>query len=345
MIHVANRYVTQFFGSWQEIEEKHFIRPCSDKSVEREVDSKDLCSRSPSTDIEIGLQTKICPPSVAADIESGLQAQIDNIYSQFHEKMMAIAVGSSRTGLIVDVPSEEEDVQSSDKEYHSDQATDDREDESENNHMECETQDDCTTPHRNNRSPLMGSPNSSKKLKETDDNASSRKLTRSASFTSFDSTPSYLYLNISQNNRIRANSTGSSPNIVQNTMSTSSSEPSFSSPAASCNNYRQRAIPNQCAICLCDYTKGDNVVLSSNTSCLHAFHQECIIEWLVKMQEGTPCPCCRRPFVELESVEVDERLVGDREREMTEEELGALRRHLQLGFQRGRAFNASVIRF
>ena len=120
--------VTQFFGSWQEIEEKHFIRPCSDKSVEREVDSKDLYIHSPSTDIEKGLQTIICPPSVAADIESGLQAQIDNIYSQFHEKMKAIAVGSSRTGLIVDVPSEEEDVQSSDKEYHSDQATDDRED-------------------------------------------------------------------------------------------------------------------------------------------------------------------------------------------------------------------------
>lgn len=60
-------------------------------------------------------------------------------------------------------------------------------------------------------------------------------------------------------------------------------------------------IPTECAICLCDYEPGDTLVVSSDaTSCPHAFHQECIVEWLVKMQVGTPCPMCRQPFVELE---------------------------------------------
>jgi hypothetical protein len=56
-------------------------------------------------------------------------------------------------------------------------------------------------------------------------------------------------------------------------------------------------IPNQCAICLCDYEKGDAIVTS--LLCPHAFHQDCVVEWLVKMQEDTPCPCCRRSFVDL----------------------------------------------
>ena len=162
-------------------------------------------------------------------------------------------------------------------------------------------------------------------------------LSRSVSFDS--SVPSYLYLDLNQN-RIRANSTGSSPTTANSTnIPASSSEPTLS--LAEHSN-RQRTISNQCAICLCDYNKGDTLVISSNTSCPHGFHQECIIEWLVKMQEGTPCPCCRQTFVELEQID-DTR--ATRGREMSEEELGALRRHLQLGMQRGRAFNASVIRF
>ncbi len=59
-------------------------------------------------------------------------------------------------------------------------------------------------------------------------------------------------------------------------------------------------IPNQCAICLCDYEKGDAIVTSC--SCPHAFHQECVVEWLAKMQNDTPCPCCRRSFVDLNTL-------------------------------------------
>ena len=58
-------------------------------------------------------------------------------------------------------------------------------------------------------------------------------------------------------------------------------------------------IPNQCAICLCDYEKGDIIVTSCNGECPHAFHHECLVEWLVKMQDDAPCPCCRRSFVDV----------------------------------------------
>ena len=58
-------------------------------------------------------------------------------------------------------------------------------------------------------------------------------------------------------------------------------------------------VPNCCAICLGDYQVGETVVWSSN-ECPHAFHRECIIDWLTKMQEGTPCPCCRQDFTDLD---------------------------------------------
>jgi hypothetical protein len=62
---------------------------------------------------------------------------------------------------------------------------------------------------------------------------------------------------------------------------------------------QQRTVPNCCAVCLCSYEEGESLVWSSNKLCQHAFHEECIIDWLVKMQDGTPCPCCRQPFTDL----------------------------------------------
>ena len=61
-----------------------------------------------------------------------------------------------------------------------------------------------------------------------------------------------------------------------------------------------RLVPNCCAVCLCPYEIGETLAWSSNTSCRHAFHQDCVVEYLCKVQEvDCPCPCCRGTFVEL----------------------------------------------
>lgn len=73
------------------------------------------------------------------------------------------------------------------------------------------------------------------------------------------------------------------------------------------------SVPGVCAICLCPYEAGDQVTYSQSISedqdgeagpnsaqtstCTHAFHKECIVQWLAKKNEARPeCPCCRRPF-------------------------------------------------
>lgn len=87
-----------------------------------------------------------------------------------------------------------------------------------------------------------------------------------------------------------------------------SSEDSFSNngllqlPPTTGNNNHNHQVPNCCAICLGDYSVGDTVIWSSNPSCQHAFHDDCILEWLLKMQPATPCPCCRQEFTDLEDV-------------------------------------------
>ena len=63
-----------------------------------------------------------------------------------------------------------------------------------------------------------------------------------------------------------------------------------------------RLVPNCCAVCLSEYEVGDIVTWSSNPSCIHAFHRECVVDWLIKMQPETPCPCCRQEFTDLEII-------------------------------------------
>ena len=52
-----------------------------------------------------------------------------------------------------------------------------------------------------------------------------------------------------------------------------------------------------CSICLSNYYPGETIVWSSNEGCEHAFHEQCIFQWLMKQREGPLCPCCRRDFV------------------------------------------------
>ena len=57
-----------------------------------------------------------------------------------------------------------------------------------------------------------------------------------------------------------------------------------------------RTIPGCCAICLCPYVDGDQISWSSgSSSCLHAFHTDCVLSWLAKKEEPQ-CPVCRQPF-------------------------------------------------
>mmetsp|Transcript_16164 Transcript_16164/g.18439 ORF Transcript_16164/g.18439 Transcript_16164/m.18439 type:complete len:343 (+) Transcript_16164:38-1066(+) len=58
-----------------------------------------------------------------------------------------------------------------------------------------------------------------------------------------------------------------------------------------------RKVPNECSICLCEYTVGSDTVWSSNPQCFHVFHADCIEQWLMKQRDGPLCPCCRRDFV------------------------------------------------
>jgi Ring finger domain len=73
-----------------------------------------------------------------------------------------------------------------------------------------------------------------------------------------------------------------------------------------------RTVPNCCAICLCSYEVGETVVWSSRGLCNHAFHLSCIVDWLTKMRDGTPCPCCRQEFTDLPIIPKKEEPVRNR---------------------------------
>ena len=60
-----------------------------------------------------------------------------------------------------------------------------------------------------------------------------------------------------------------------------------------------RNVPSTCAICLADYKAGDTVIWSGNKECYHVFHDECIISWLLSINDNQEyiCPCCRQTFL------------------------------------------------
>jgi hypothetical protein len=68
------------------------------------------------------------------------------------------------------------------------------------------------------------------------------------------------------------------------------------------NLHRYSHVPNCCAICLERYECGQTVAWSPNQHCSHAYHQDCIIVYILARKstedEGTvPCPTCRECFI------------------------------------------------
>jgi hypothetical protein len=59
-----------------------------------------------------------------------------------------------------------------------------------------------------------------------------------------------------------------------------------------------RNVPDTCAICLNQYAIDDAVIWSPNRDCVHCFHEDCIMLWLLrKSSKHRQCPCCRQSFV------------------------------------------------
>lgn len=63
-----------------------------------------------------------------------------------------------------------------------------------------------------------------------------------------------------------------------------------------------RNVPGLCAICLCPYSSGEKISWSPEI-CQHAFHKDCIMQWLAKKEE-LKCPVCRQDYCQ--PVHVDE---------------------------------------
>lgn len=60
-----------------------------------------------------------------------------------------------------------------------------------------------------------------------------------------------------------------------------------------------QTVVSQCVICVDSYSEGETIVWSNNKDCIHCFHQDCALDYLVYLHDlqGTPCPVCRQPFI------------------------------------------------
>ncbi|WOK98741.1 E3 ubiquitin-protein ligase [Canna indica] len=57
---------------------------------------------------------------------------------------------------------------------------------------------------------------------------------------------------------------------------------------------RRRADADGCAVCLCEFERGDEVRRLSN--CRHVFHRGCLDRWVIEHEQST-CPLCRTQLV------------------------------------------------
>lgn len=85
-----------------------------------------------------------------------------------------------------------------------------------------------------------------------------------------------------------------------------------------------------CAICLVEYQNGDEISWSHNSSCGHAFHLDCIIEWLLTSDE---CPCCRRNFLLFSNEDESDEVRDEISPPFVRDQESRLDRRLQLSSQ------------
>lgn len=57
--------------------------------------------------------------------------------------------------------------------------------------------------------------------------------------------------------------------------------------------------PKLCSICSDEFKYGDDITWSKNEECVHAFHKDCIVPWLMNHDD---CPNCRNDFLSLKGV-------------------------------------------
>ena len=58
------------------------------------------------------------------------------------------------------------------------------------------------------------------------------------------------------------------------------------------NEIRDRG--TACDICLLEFEVGDDVAWSPNLDCIHSFHKDCVLDWLVRKPT---CPNCRHDYL------------------------------------------------
>ncbi|GAX22692.1 hypothetical protein FisN_4Hh196 [Fistulifera solaris] len=59
-----------------------------------------------------------------------------------------------------------------------------------------------------------------------------------------------------------------------------------------------------CDICLLEYEPGDVVAWSHNPACNHAYHEDCVADWLVR---SLTCPSCRQDFIRPEDLKKEKK--------------------------------------
>lgn len=82
----------------------------------------------------------------------------------------------------------------------------------------------------------------------------------------------------------------------------------FQTISTSIRSLTEPSQPTSCDICLAEYEVDEEVSWSPNEDCTHAFHKECITDWL--MTHST-CPCCRRNYLTDGPVEEDSNSISN----------------------------------